>query len=92
MMLTLTRPQKIAFGELNFAEMRAAGVSDVLVYCADYRCSHWTHLDADRWARLGSRQIIASRLLGQKTQEPACDNELFDGFRIIEELRTRSPR
>jgi hypothetical protein len=50
MMLALTRPQKI-----TFAEMRAAGVSGVLVYCADYRCSHWTRLDADRWASLGSR-------------------------------------
>lgn len=21
----------------------------VLIYCTDYRCGHWTRLDADRW-------------------------------------------
>ena len=31
------RPQKITFGE-----MRASGVRGLLVYCADFRCSHWT--------------------------------------------------
>ncbi len=30
--------------------MRAAGVSSVLVYCSDYRCSHWTRLGAERCA------------------------------------------
>jgi hypothetical protein len=29
------RPQKITFGEL-----REQGVRGVLIYCADYRCSH----------------------------------------------------
>jgi hypothetical protein len=40
----------------------------------------------------GAMQIIASRLLGQNSQEAAGDDELFDGFSIIEELRARSPR
>jgi hypothetical protein len=31
----LTRPKKI-----TFAEMRAAGVRWLLVYCSDYKCSH----------------------------------------------------
>jgi hypothetical protein len=31
----MTRPQKIAFGE-----MREMGVRGVLIYCSDYRCSH----------------------------------------------------
>ncbi|MBR0828181.1 hypothetical protein JQ596_21835 [Bradyrhizobium manausense] len=39
------RPQKITFGD-----MRDAGVRGVLVYCADYRCSHSVALSADRWA------------------------------------------
>jgi hypothetical protein len=39
------RPQKITFGE-----MRAAGVRGILVYCADYRCSHSIEALADRWA------------------------------------------
>jgi hypothetical protein len=43
-MPALTRQQKITFGE-----MRASGVRDVLVYCADYRCSHSTPISADRW-------------------------------------------
>jgi len=38
------RPQKI-----TFAEMRDMGVRGVLVYCADYHCSHSLALNADRW-------------------------------------------
>ncbi|MCP3459765.1 hypothetical protein [Bradyrhizobium sp. CCGUVB23] len=38
------RPQKITFGE-----MRQMGVRGVLVYCADYRCSHNVALSADCW-------------------------------------------
>lgn len=38
------RPQKIPFGE-----MRQMGVRDVLVYCADYRCSHNIRMNADQW-------------------------------------------
>jgi hypothetical protein len=26
--------------KITFAEMRAAGVRGVLIYCSDYRCSH----------------------------------------------------
>ncbi len=40
----ITRPQKITLGE-----MRAAGVRDILVYCADYRCAHAVRISADRW-------------------------------------------
>src|SRR5215831_4446528 len=36
--------------KITFADMRAAGVSGVLVYCSDYRCSHWIKLSASRWA------------------------------------------
>jgi hypothetical protein len=38
------RPQKI-----TFAEMRAAGVSGVLVYCQNYQCSPWVTISGDRW-------------------------------------------
>ena len=38
------RPQKITFGEL-----RAQGVSRVLVYCADYTCGHSVTMDAGTW-------------------------------------------
>jgi hypothetical protein len=39
-----TRPMKITFGE-----MRASGIRDLLIYCADYRCSHSTTVSGDRW-------------------------------------------
>jgi hypothetical protein len=35
------RSQKITFGEM--------GVRGVLVYCADYHCSHSVAINADRW-------------------------------------------
>jgi hypothetical protein len=38
------RPQKTTFGE-----MRDMGVRGVLIYCADYHCSHSVALSADRW-------------------------------------------
>lgn len=41
---SVNRPQKITFGE-----MRAMGVRDVLVYCANYRCSHNIEMNADQW-------------------------------------------
>jgi hypothetical protein len=61
-MPALTRQQKITFGE-----MRASGVRGVLIYCADYRCSHSTPIIADRWPdeirlsdmSLGSRAGVA---------------------------------
>jgi hypothetical protein len=39
------RPQKITFGE-----MREMGVRGVLIYCADYQCSHSIAVMADQWA------------------------------------------
>src|SRR5674476_687636 len=40
----MKRPEKITFDE-----MRSAGVRGVIVYCADYTCSHSVTLNADRW-------------------------------------------
>ena len=39
------RPQKI-----TLAEMRASGVRGLLIYCADYKCSHWIRISADHWS------------------------------------------
>jgi hypothetical protein len=39
------RPQKITFGEMR-DEM---GVRGILVYCADFRCSHCVAMSADEW-------------------------------------------
>ncbi|QDF40217.1 hypothetical protein FJN17_23060 [Bradyrhizobium symbiodeficiens] len=41
--MTETRQQQITFGK-----MRAMGVSRVLVYCADYRCSHHVEMNANQ--------------------------------------------
>jgi hypothetical protein len=38
------RPTKITFGDV-----REMGVRGVLIYCADYHCSHSVALSADRW-------------------------------------------
>ncbi|MBR0939335.1 hypothetical protein JQ586_39045 [Bradyrhizobium jicamae] len=43
----MTCPQKITFGD-----MRSMGVRGVLVYCADYQCSHSMAVMADRWGDL----------------------------------------
>jgi hypothetical protein len=40
----MPREQKITFGE-----MRESGVRSVVIYCADYRCSHSTTALADGW-------------------------------------------
>jgi hypothetical protein len=38
------RHQKITLGE-----MRASGVRGLLIYCSDYKCSHSTVINDDRW-------------------------------------------
>jgi hypothetical protein len=40
----VTRQTKITFGE-----MRSSGVRGVLIYCADYTCSHSIEMNADHW-------------------------------------------
>ena len=35
--------------KITFAEMRAAGVRGLLIYCSDFKCSHWTAISGDRW-------------------------------------------
>jgi hypothetical protein len=30
-------------------DMRSAGVRGTLIYCADYKCSHWTRINGDQW-------------------------------------------
>ena len=39
-----TRQQKITLGE-----MRSSGVRGLLIYCSDYKCSHWATISGDRW-------------------------------------------
>jgi hypothetical protein len=40
----ISHPVKITFGE-----MRASGVTEILIYCRDHRCSHHVEANADGW-------------------------------------------
>ena len=40
----MTREQKITLGEMG-----ASGVRDLLVYCSQYKCSHFAKISAERW-------------------------------------------
>ena len=35
--------------KITFAEMRESGIHGLLVYCADYRCSHSIAISGDAW-------------------------------------------
>jgi hypothetical protein len=35
---------------VTFGDMREQGVRAILIYCADYRCSHSIAISGDRWA------------------------------------------
>jgi hypothetical protein len=35
--------------KITFAQMRAAGVRGLLIYCSDYKCSHSIAIGADQW-------------------------------------------
>jgi hypothetical protein len=41
---TAQRPTKI-----TFVDMRASGVRGLLIFCADYRCSHSTAISGEPW-------------------------------------------
>jgi hypothetical protein len=42
--MTESPNQKITFGE-----MRRSGVTDILVYCSDYKCSHYVRITSLHW-------------------------------------------
>jgi hypothetical protein len=62
------RPQKI-----TFAEKRDMGVRGVLIYCADYRCSHSTVLNADHWPDHVRLSDIEPRFVCQACGERGAD-------------------
>jgi hypothetical protein len=35
--------------KITLADMRDMGVRGLLIYCADYHCSHSTAISADQW-------------------------------------------
>jgi hypothetical protein len=42
------QPRPTAPGKITFAEMRDMGVRGLLIYCADYRCSHSIAISAGK--------------------------------------------
>jgi hypothetical protein len=57
------RPQKITFGE-----MREMGVRGLLIYCADYRCSHSIAISGDAWPMMPGCPFRGGHILGAKYQ------------------------
>ena len=58
------RPQKI-----TFAEMRSSGVRSLLIYCADYHCSHCVEISGDRWPMMFASSILS---LGLSAAPAVC--------------------
>ena len=52
------RPTKITFGE-----MRESGVRGILVYCADFRCSHSVALSGGPWPDDGRLSDIEAQFV-----------------------------
>lgn len=44
------RPLNNAREKITLSEMRASGVSALLIYCSDYKCSHWTAISGGSMA------------------------------------------
>jgi hypothetical protein len=64
----MDRPQKITFGE-----MRAAGLRGILIYCADFHCSHSIALSADRWPDHARLSDLESRFVCQACGQRGAD-------------------
>ena len=56
--------------KITFAEMRESGIHGLLVYCADYRCSHSIAISGDAWpddARLSDiEERFTCRVCGKR--------------------------
>src|ERR1700751_5431470 len=56
----MDRPIKISFGE-----MRSSGVRGLLVYCSDYRCSHYIAISGTQWPDDGRLSYLEPRSFAQ---------------------------
>jgi hypothetical protein len=72
MSIMTDRKQKITFGE-----MREMGVRGLLIYCADYRCSHSIAISGDAWpdeARLSDiEERFTCRVCGKRSADVRSD-------------------
>jgi hypothetical protein len=62
------RPEKITFGE-----MRSSGVCGILIYCADYTCSHSIAISADQWPDHVRLSDVESRFVCQACGKRGAD-------------------
>jgi hypothetical protein len=53
---------RMSVQKITFGEMRAAGVLGLLIYCSDFRRSHWTAISGGRWPDGVRRSDIERRL------------------------------
>jgi len=65
--------------------MRDMGVRGILVYCADYKCSHSIAINGDRWADDVRLSDLEPRFVCS-----ACGKRGADGGRISAGMRSRS--
>ena len=63
--------------KITFAEMREMGVRGLLIYCADYRCSHSIAISGDAWpddARLSDiEERFTCRVCGKRGADVSPD-------------------
>ena len=67
--------------KLTLGEMRSSGVRCLLVYCADYKCSHAVRITADRWPD-GVRLSDTFRLSGLRPRGADIRPD-FDSMKCI---------
>jgi hypothetical protein len=58
---------------ITFGEMRASGVRGLLIYCADFRCSHSIALSADRWPDEARLSDLEPRFVCQACGQRGAD-------------------
>ena len=59
--------------KITLAEMRAAGVRGLLIYCSDFRCSHWTAISGDHWPDDARLSDIEPRFTCQACRAKGAD-------------------
>jgi hypothetical protein len=62
---------RMSVQKITFGEMRAAGVLGLLIYCSDFRRSHWTAISGGRWPDGVRRSDIERRLTRQSCSAAA---------------------
>jgi hypothetical protein len=73
------RPQKITFGEMR----SSGGPTGILVYCADYCCSHSIEMSAARWGDDVRLSDIEPRFVCQACGKRGADvRPLFEPARM----------